>query len=81
MISEIFNRWYRAPEVMLNAKVSHGHLEPVLKGLIELVRAEILNCQSKASAPNEMQTNRPLPCTAPLNHLIGQRPKYVTLSV
>ena len=41
MISEIFNRWYRAPEVMLNAKVSHGHLEPVLKGLIELVRADM----------------------------------------
>ena len=31
MISEIFTRWYRAPEVMLNAKVSHGHLEPVLR--------------------------------------------------
>ena len=31
MISEIFNRWYRAPEVMLNAKVSHGHFEPVLR--------------------------------------------------
>ena len=31
MISEIFTRWYRAPEVMLNAKVSQGHLEPVLR--------------------------------------------------
>ena len=54
MISEIFTRWYRAPEVMLNAKVSHGHLEPVLR----FSRAEILKCQSKATAPNEMQTNR-----------------------